>query len=352
MNMMRSCSFCIPKRLILLHLLLKTTTGPSMSMPNMPGLAHGDEQPINTLKGLSTRKRRPHEERLLSEAGKRFWSRRNAGGGPELSFLPDFFTTPNNTRNSRRRNLAFRELSKTGHDYFQMNGNSPVDNFGIGSNDESNQNRQPSLQENPRNHKDTKKSTKGESGGKGGMPSRPVRPPVFAPPKPLPKQPTRPPSVRPPSGNGGGANGGSGGGDGVCRSPISMQFLQFSAIPPAILVFPQDPNDQDMGTRYIYNTDLRDVETLDELVGSRCNGVCTRTQARIEDASDVVFQLGGGHCTFTYTMFDGNREFTIEASGTIVDSLGGTLSIVGGTKDAIGAFGEITLVRGWKMGRS
>jgi hypothetical protein len=101
-----------------------------------------------------------------------------------------------------------------------------------------------------------------------------------------------------------------------------------------------------VGTRYIYNNDLRDVETLDELIGSRGNGVCTRTQARTEDASGVVLLLGGGHCTYTYTMFDGSREFTLEASGIIVDSLGGTLSIVGGTKDAIGAFGEIKLVRG------
>jgi hypothetical protein len=123
-----------------------------------------------------------------------------------------------------------------------------------------------------------------------------------------------------------------------------MQFLQFSAIPPAILVFPQDPNVQDMGTRYIYNNDLRDAESLDELVGSRGIGVCTRTQSRLEDTTGAVLQLGGGHCTFTYTMFDGSREFSMEASGTIFDSLGGTLSIVGGTKDVLGAFGEITLV--------
>ena len=93
----------------------------------------------------------------------------------------------------------------------------------------------------------------------------------------------------------------------------------------------------------MYNNDLRDADTLDELVGSRCTGVCTRTQSRFVNNNDDVVQPGGGLCTFSYTLFDGEREFTFEASGTVVDVVGGTLAILGGTKDAIGAFGEIEL---------
>lgn len=256
-----------------------------------------------------------------------------------MPLLRDFSAMRNSrndgNNNPRRRNLASNEIAKTGHDSFHMNGDSPYDQYGIGTDDDSDQK--------PRNnHKDSKKGGKGKgNGGKGkggNIVSRPTQLPALPPKRPPAQRPTRPPSNSPPSN-------GNGSGSGSCRSPISMEFLQFSAIPPAIFVFPQDPNPQDLGTRYIFNSDLRDTETLDELVGSRANGVCTRTQSRIEDTSGVVLQFGGGQCSFTYIMFDGNREFTMEASGTVVDSLGGTLSIVGGTKDTIGAFGEITLVR-------
>lgn len=135
-----------------------------------------------------------------------------------------------------------------------------------------------------------------------------------------------------------------------CRVPITISFLQFSAIPPALVVYPDDPNAQDLGTRYVYNNDLRDPETLDELSESRCTGICTRTQSRFviggddEEEEQEVLQLGGGQCSFTYSLFDGERGFTFEATGMVVDSLGGTLAITGGTKDAIGAFGEIELL--------
>jgi hypothetical protein len=204
--------------------------------------------------------------------------------------------------------------------------------YGIGSNNSSRQNRPTSQKtpavppEHPRNHKGSK-SVKAQN-GKGGAPTRP---PSNRPPS-RPPSSVQPPSFVPPN-------------DDKCNDPITLQFLQFSAVPPAILVFPEDPNVQDIGTRYIYNSDLRDAQTLDELVGSRSNGVCTRTQARIQEISGAVYQLGGGHCQFTYTFHDGDRQFTLEASGTVVDSMGGTISITGGTKDAIGAYGEMTLVR-------
>lgn len=309
----------------------------------------------------TTRQRRPHEESILSEAGKRYWSSTNPDGTSLLPPLPNFSTQSiSSIENPRSRNLSSSSLIKTGQDSFNTIGSSPLTEYGIGTDsDDPKNNRQSqqsslqqleNLKEHPRNHNNNNKDSKKSAKGKGSSINvRPTRPPAFQPIQPPSQQqrPNRPPSNQPPSGETpptGNGSGGGGGGGGVCRSPITMQFLQFSAIPPAILVFPQDPNVQDVGTRYIYNNDLRDAETLDELVGSKGMGVCTRIRARLQDTSGAVFHLGGGHCSMTYTMFDGSREFTMEASGTVVDSEGGTLSIVGGTKDTIGAFGAITLV--------
>ena len=268
---------------------------------------------------------REHEDRLLKESGKKLWSRRRDDGGPEFPIVPSFGPLPHQSSlysmdNPRSRNLH-------GTDSFHMIGTTISDpDYGIGSGDNNRQ----TPPEHPRNK--NSKSSKSSHSGQGPAPSRPPTPN---------RQPTRPPSsIQPPTflpPSGGGS----------CKDPIRLQFLQFSAIPPAILVFPEDPNVQDLGTRYVYNSDLRDANTLDELIGSRSNGLCTRTQARIQEISGAVYQLGGGHCQFTYTLKDeGNRELTLEASGTVVDSMGGTLSITGGTKDAIGAYGEMTLVSG------
>ena len=134
----------------------------------------------------------------------------------------------------------------------------------------------------------------------------------------------------------------SGGGNG-CRVPFNADFLQFSAIPPALFNNPNNPNEQDLGTRYVYSDALRDQNTLDELQGSKSSGTCTRTQARV--GNDIVgLQLGQGFCTFTYTLFDGTKEITFTAAGEVVDSLGGVLSVTGGSQSAVGAYGEIELI--------
>jgi hypothetical protein len=186
-----------------------------------------------------------------------------------------------------------------------------------------------------------------KSKGKGDPP--PIPPPYPAPnqrpnprPTPRPPTPTPPvvsPSVQPPSGLPPSVQPPTDG----CRVLLNVDFLQFSAIPPALFNNPNDPNEQELGTRYVYNDALRDQETLDELLGSRVSGSCTRTQSRLGN-DDIGLQLGRGHCQFTYTLFDGSDEITITATGDIVDSMGGVLAITGGTQSVLGAYGEIELI--------
>jgi hypothetical protein len=188
------------------------------------------------------------------------------------------------------------------------------------------------------NPKPPSKTSSSKSGkGKGGK-GRPVPRPT-SPPRPTPRPPTHPPPPRPPTPRPT-PNPPSGG----CTTEIKVDFLQLSAIPPALFVNPIDPDEQTLGTRYVYNDGLRDQDTLDELVGSKLSGTCTRTQARVGDTS-VGLQLGGGHCQFTYVLKDSrDREISFTASGEVMDSLGGVLSITGGSQSSVGAYGEIELL--------
>ena len=150
--------------------------------------------------------------------------------------------------------------------------------------------------------------------------------------RPSPPPPPRPPHSQPSSSRP------------SCTVELNIDFLQLSAIPPALTVDPSDPNDQIVGTRYIYNDGLRDQDTLDELIGSRASGICTRIQARVGN-EDIGLQLGRGHCQFTYVLRDSkNRKLIFTASGDVVDSRGGILSITGGSQSTLGAFGEIELL--------
>lgn len=141
--------------------------------------------------------------------------------------------------------------------------------------------------------------------------------------------PSGPPSTGPPIG-----------GD-RCQLP-NLEFLQLTAVPPPIFVDPNAPNDQSLGTQYVYNDVIYNQTTLDEIVGAKASGTCTRTQFRDENSQQGI-QLGAGHCTFTYRMFDGQNTFTFSATGEIEDSLGGILDISGGSQALVGAYGQIQL---------
>ncbi len=158
---------------------------------------------------------------------------------------------------------------------------------------------------------------------------RPPRPPNSQPTPRPPRPPNSQPTPRPPGG---------------CITEINVDFLQLSAIPPALFVNPNDPDEQTLGTRYVYNDGLRDQDTLDELIESKVSGTCTRTQSRVGDET-IGLQLGRGNCHFTYVVTDSqNREIVFTASGDVSDSLGGILSITGGSRTTVGAYGEIELL--------
>lgn len=214
------------------------------------------------------------------------------------------------THEVNRRTLGLQQLKdQTSTDSF-LQFPPDVNNYGIGV----------------KKKKGSKKS--GKKGTKGGNPNNPSTPysksakrPTVPPPSPTPRPPTPP----------------------TCRVRVNVDFLQFSAIPPALFNDPFNPNEQELGTRYVYNDALRDQRTLDEIEGSRGSGTCTRTESRV--GNDIIgLQLGRGYCQFTYTLFDGNKEITFTAAGEVVDSLGGVLSITGGTSSVIGAYGEVELL--------
>jgi hypothetical protein len=153
---------------------------------------------------------------------------------------------------------------------------------------------------------------------------------------------------------------GVGGSD--CFVPITVDFLQFSAINnpddanPVYINF-NTPNDQDLGTVYIYNDALleeknndddddvllEEEESIVELEESFASGHCTRTQMRQPLDEGNNFVSGGGYCHFTYTLFDGETAYTFNAAGEVFDLFGGLLSVMGGTGEFMGLTGEIQL---------
>jgi hypothetical protein len=182
-----------------------------------------------------------------------------------------------------------------------------------------------------------KKSKKGKGKGKGGSYPRPTPRPTPHPvrhPTPRPTvRPTPPPVPRPtPPPSGGGED---------CRIPMNIDFLQLAAL-TVVFVDPGNPNAQDIGTTFIYNDAVFNQTSLDEVAQSRASGTCTRIQNRIEFGGGD-FQPGGGHCVFSYSLFDGNNVITFSAAGDIFDAAGGILPITGGANGLRGAYGEILL---------
>jgi hypothetical protein len=133
-----------------------------------------------------------------------------------------------------------------------------------------------------------------------------------------------------------------------------LVFLQFPAInnpdDPVnpIFVDNNNPDEQDLGTVYIYNDALLS-ESIAELEQSFATGHCTRTQMRIPLmlGDGHSFMSGGGYCHFTYSLFDGTSSHTFNVAGEVFDSFGGVLPVMGGTGDDggfVGVTGTIQLL--------
>ena len=70
--------------------------------------------------------------------------------------------------------------------------------------------------------------------------------------------------------------------------------------------------------------------------------MCTRTQPSF--GTDAIgFSPGRGVCWLTYAFQMDGQEISVSASGELVDGEGGILAITGGSRNAIGAYGEIEL---------
>ena len=192
--------------------------------------------------------------------------------------------------------------------------------------------------------------SKGKSSKNGGYYTPPKRPnyppPQHRPPRPTPNPAPRPdplpipypmvapvqPPVRPtiPSTNG-------------CASFLTVKFLQFSALPPGIVIDPNNPDHNALGTQYVYGDSLYNYTTTDEIRDSRASGVCTRTQ-QLYTGDGLAFQVGGGFCQFTYRFRHENKMISIVAAGDVFDGDGGVLAITGGSMDYVGAYGEVELL--------
>ena len=80
------------------------------------------------------------------------------------------------------------------------------------------------------------------------------------------------------------------------------------------------------------------------LAGAFVTGYCRRIQ-QLLGADIATLQEGIGYCHFTYTISDSNgNEVTFNAQGEVLDRVGGTLAVIGGTGALQGVGGELELV--------
>jgi hypothetical protein len=141
-------------------------------------------------------------------------------------------------------------------------------------------------------------------------------------------------------------NGDDGFGSG-CFLDIDLEFFQLPAINDPIGTNPvfvdyNDPDEQALGTVYVYNDPLLNQTATNILEQSFATGHCSRIQMReLMDTGD--FTSGGGYCHFTYTLYDGKNTMSFNVAGEVFDFFGGTLAVEGGTQAFQGVTGQINL---------
>ena len=132
-----------------------------------------------------------------------------------------------------------------------------------------------------------------------------------------------------------------------CFLDMELDFFQLPAINDPIgtnpvLIDYNDPDEQALGTVYIYNGPLLNQTTTDILEMSFVTGHCSRIQMR-EAMDNGDFTSGGGYCHFTYTLYDGENTMSFNVAGEVFDFFGGTLAVQGGTLAFQGVTGQIDL---------
>ena len=102
-----------------------------------------------------------------------------------------------------------------------------------------------------------------------------------------------------------------------------------------------DQNAEDLGTVYIFNDNLFNLTSDDDIqeIGDWfATGTCTRTQ------NLVTMGVGGGTCNFVYTLTDDDGNVaTFTANGEVFDFDGGILSITGGARGFQGVVGQVQI---------
>jgi hypothetical protein len=132
-----------------------------------------------------------------------------------------------------------------------------------------------------------------------------------------------------------------------CFREFKLDYFQLPALQEPVDSNPvfvdySDPNEQALGTVYVYNDVLLNQTTLAELNTSFVTGHCTRFQDR-RNVTGGNFISGGGLCHFSFSLFDGQETSTLIVAGEIFDGFGGSLTITGGSKSFLGAVGQVVL---------
>ncbi len=119
--------------------------------------------------------------------------------------------------------------------------------------------------------------------------------------------------------------------------------LQFVQLPPNVTVLiASGASDTAIGTTYIYNDYLLTINAT-ILKGAFVVGYCRRLQELV-GTTNTTLQEGTGYCHFTHTITDANgNEVTFNAAGEVLDRVGGTLAVTGGTGALQGVGGEVQL---------
>jgi hypothetical protein len=134
---------------------------------------------------------------------------------------------------------------------------------------------------------------------------------------------------------------GTGGGGGGNGTVLELQLIMLP--PNATIPVASGSATTQIGTTFIYNDALLDLNAT-VLNGAFVTGYCHRIQALV-GTTTADLQEGTGYCHFTWTITDSaGIVVTFNGAGEVVDRIGGTLAITGGTGALQGVGGEVEIL--------